>query len=215
MTAAQRFGEELRRQRQARDISLAEISRQTKVSGTLYAALERGDCSRWPSGIYSRSYVRDYAVAVGLDAERVVADFVACFVEVALPDGARPDAVAEASPGTPGGERLRLSLESVPGERWRRLARRGAIALAEVLVLAASAAALALALRIDFWPTLSAAALIWHALGRILPLLSCIDRSTGLTSLPCATLDRARSFTRLRGLSWGSAVWWPRRPQRS
>jgi transcriptional regulator with XRE-family HTH domain len=215
VTEARRFGEELRRQRQERNVSLAAISRETKVSETLYAALERGDCSRWPSGIYSRSYVRDYAVAVGLEPDRVVAEFVACFVEIAAPGGDPAGAGTDRSRAAPGGEPLRLSLAPVPGELWRNVARSGVIALTEVLLLAAAAGVLALPLEFDFWRTLAGVALAWLALGRILPLFDCVDATAGLSSLRWLSLERVRSFTRLRPPSSRTAVWWPRRPQRS
>ena len=40
-------------------------------------ALERGDLSRLPGGIFSRAFVRSYALAVGLDPEQAVVEFLA------------------------------------------------------------------------------------------------------------------------------------------
>ncbi len=56
----------LRRERERRQIALSSISANTKISVSLFQALERGDVSRWPSGIYRRSFVRAYAQAIGL-----------------------------------------------------------------------------------------------------------------------------------------------------
>ena len=86
MTTRLEFGEWLRRQRERQGISLKAIADQTKVSAALFAALERGDCSRWPSGIYSRAWVRNYALVVGLDPEATTERFSRCFAETAFPD---------------------------------------------------------------------------------------------------------------------------------
>ena len=70
-----------------RGISLKELAHRTKISASLLAGMERGDCSRWPGGIYSRAWVREYASAIGLDAEQIAARFSNCFAHVAFPDG--------------------------------------------------------------------------------------------------------------------------------
>ena len=45
----------------------------------LWLGLERNDFSKWPSGIFARAFVRDYAKAVGLDADEVVDEFCRLF----------------------------------------------------------------------------------------------------------------------------------------
>ena len=79
MSARDAFGPNLRRLRVQRGITLDQLAEATKVSVTLWAALERNDVSRWPSGIYARSYVRDYAAAIGADPESTVDDFCRWF----------------------------------------------------------------------------------------------------------------------------------------
>ena len=66
------FGDRVRRQRERRGVSLEAIARATKVPASLFAGLERGDCARWPGGVYSRAYVRAYAQAIGLDPDEAV-----------------------------------------------------------------------------------------------------------------------------------------------
>jgi transcriptional regulator with XRE-family HTH domain len=73
------FGPHLRAARLQRGITLAQIARTTKVSEELWDRLERNDLSRWPGGIFARSYVRAYAVQVGLDPETTVNEFCRCF----------------------------------------------------------------------------------------------------------------------------------------
>ena len=60
-------------------LSLEDLSIRTKVSVELWDAMERNDFSRWPTGIYARSYVRDYAAAIGVDPESTVDDFCRWF----------------------------------------------------------------------------------------------------------------------------------------
>lgn len=87
MTAQQKFGESLRRRREQRGLSLRDLAERTKISASLLAGIERGDCSRWPGGIYSRAWIREYASAIGLDAEQIAARFTKCFSHVAFPEG--------------------------------------------------------------------------------------------------------------------------------
>jgi cytoskeleton protein RodZ len=69
------FGENLRREREMRGVSLEEISSATKISLRFLDAIEREDFTKLPGGIFSRSFIRSYARYLGLDEERVVADF--------------------------------------------------------------------------------------------------------------------------------------------
>jgi transcriptional regulator with XRE-family HTH domain len=73
------FGPRLRRERERRGITLVTIATVTKVSADLWDGLERNDFSRWPSGIFARAFVRDYARAVGLDATEIVDEFCRLF----------------------------------------------------------------------------------------------------------------------------------------
>lgn len=84
---AQDFGEKLRRHRERLGVSLESIAASTKISRWLLAALEEGNCSRWPSGLYSRAYIRAYAAAVDLDPEELVVEFAEIFPGIAWPDG--------------------------------------------------------------------------------------------------------------------------------
>ena len=69
------FGENLRREREMRGVSLEEISSATKISLRFLEAIEREDFSKLPGGIFSRSFIRSYARYLGLDEERVVTEF--------------------------------------------------------------------------------------------------------------------------------------------
>jgi transcriptional regulator with XRE-family HTH domain len=69
------FGPRLRRERLRQGISLEQISAETNIEIELLAALEVNDFSAWPSGIYARAYIRQYAAAVGIDVEETVNEF--------------------------------------------------------------------------------------------------------------------------------------------
>jgi cytoskeletal protein RodZ len=70
------LGPRLKRAREARGVSLRDIATRTKISVSALEALERGDVSKLPGGIFGRAFVRAYAAEVGLDADDVVKDFV-------------------------------------------------------------------------------------------------------------------------------------------
>lgn len=73
------FGPRLRSERERRGITLETIASVTKVSADLWDGLERNDFSRWPSGIFARAFVRDYARAISLDEEEIVSEFCRLF----------------------------------------------------------------------------------------------------------------------------------------
>jgi cytoskeleton protein RodZ len=73
------FGSKLREARERRGVSLRDIANATKISIAALEALERNDISRLPGGIFSRAFVRSYAVEVGLDPETTVHEFIDAF----------------------------------------------------------------------------------------------------------------------------------------
>jgi cytoskeletal protein RodZ len=61
------FGSCLRRARERRGISLADVAQKTKVSRSILELLEKGDIDPLPAGVYSRGFIRTFARAVGAD----------------------------------------------------------------------------------------------------------------------------------------------------
>ena len=80
------FGTRLRLQREEQQISLAAISEQTKIKLSLLEGLERDDLSRWPTGIFRRSYFRAYARAIGLEPDRMINEFQARYPDPEAPE---------------------------------------------------------------------------------------------------------------------------------
>jgi transcriptional regulator with XRE-family HTH domain len=79
MSEVESFGPRLRAERERRGISIDTIASVTKVGADLWEGLERNDFSRWPSGIFARAFVRDYARAIALDSDEVVNEFCRLF----------------------------------------------------------------------------------------------------------------------------------------
>jgi len=75
------FGPVLRAARERKGITLRQLASETKVSAELWADLEDNNLSRWPRQVFARSYVRDYAIRVGLDPDEVVNEFCRLFPE--------------------------------------------------------------------------------------------------------------------------------------
>jgi cytoskeleton protein RodZ len=73
------IGRTLREARERRGVSLRQISNTTRIAVSVLESLERDDISRLPGGIFSRAFVRSYAVEVGLDPEETIRQFIAQF----------------------------------------------------------------------------------------------------------------------------------------
>ena len=66
------FGEELRREREIRGISLKEIADATKISKRFLEAIERNDHRTLPAPVFTRGFIREYARYLGLNADEIV-----------------------------------------------------------------------------------------------------------------------------------------------
>jgi len=90
------FGSRLRYERERRQIALKSIAESTKIGLSLLEGLERDDVSRWPSGIFRKSFIRSYAEAIGLKPDSVVREFVERY-----PDPLETQMAISAPPRTP------------------------------------------------------------------------------------------------------------------
>jgi cytoskeletal protein RodZ len=69
-------GSYLRSARERQRLSLAELSRHTKINCELLVDLENNDLSRWPRHrVYRHGHLRSYALALGLDPKKVLKQF--------------------------------------------------------------------------------------------------------------------------------------------
>lgn len=170
------FGERLRRHREKQHVTLEQIAASTKVAASLFAGLEQGDCSRWPGGMYSRSFMRGYAAAVRLDPDDISAEFTEYY-------NAPPEPVSPATSATPTRHlppgapfALRLKLEVDPVELRRRAARRAILAVADILAVAAVAGIVALAAGISYWSALAIFSIVYQVSVRLLSGVSPAER---------------------------------------
>jgi len=84
-----RLGEFLRGERQARGISLQQISADTRISMKMLQAIEEGDGEQLPAPVLIKGFLRAYAQRIGLDPEDVIVEYQDLIEEV----GARQEAI--------------------------------------------------------------------------------------------------------------------------
>ena len=123
------FGRRLRDQRERYGVTLEAIAAATKISVSLLAALERGDVSAWPGGIYRRAFIRAYTTAIGAAPDPILAEFVGLFPDHGTTVEPRrvPQATCE----------LRLTLALDRRSTWSAALTRVATALLEVCLIVA------------------------------------------------------------------------------
>jgi hypothetical protein len=186
-------------------VSLEQIAASSKINVSLLKALESGDVSRWPKGLYRRSYLRDYLRAVGLPVEPTVADFVRLFPDEEDPSIEMTGACEEdESPA------LSMTFEGNE-DGWRVNARRhAAAAIVDAGIVLIASGSLALGVQADFWVALASIALIYYsaattALGHSLGAHWVVDRNRRrwktAPSVPAQQDSLAERVRRLRKLS--------------
>lgn len=170
------FGPRLRRERERRGITLETIAAVTKVGVDLWEGLERNDFSRWPSGIFARAFIRDYARAVGLDGDEVVDEFCRLF-----PVGDRRasriikaqaeligHAVApiEAAEVPPQGDRRATANDRADAarERWTRIAPRVAAAAIDAACVLSLGGGCSMLVGAGFWSATGVLSILYYSL---------------------------------------------------
>lgn len=69
---APRLGEVLRQAREAKDLDLQRVERDTKIRLRYLMALESGDYRDLPGAVYVRGFLRNYGHYLGLEAEQLI-----------------------------------------------------------------------------------------------------------------------------------------------
>lgn len=130
------FGERLRREREARDVTLEQVAAATKIGRRHLSALERNEFDDLPGDVFVKGYVRAIAGFIGADAGSLVADYMRQ-KDTQTQAGARTeDAVVREMSRV-----LKVGADSkaARGERFRAAARAAAATAAVMLALAALA----------------------------------------------------------------------------
>lgn len=100
----------LRRERLRNGVSLDRISSRSRIKLELLESFEDNNLTDWPRGLYTRAWVRAYALAVGLDPVDTVDEFCRLYLhgdrrarstirEVAVIAGSDPEYVDEFAHG--------------------------------------------------------------------------------------------------------------------
>ena len=148
------YCEHLTEVRKRRGITLTEIAERSKVNKGLYAALERADVSRWPTGIYRRSFFREYALALELPVDAALSEFLQLFPE----DGDQRVSPVLTAPAGP----LRMTFAD---RAWLRTSRAQLLAaLVDLVMVAAITAALAWWMPIAIGTVAATVAVIYYSL---------------------------------------------------
>ena len=69
------FGDNLKREREMRGVSLDEISAATRIATRFLQAIENEEWNQLPGGVFNRGFVRAVAHYLGLDEENTVAEY--------------------------------------------------------------------------------------------------------------------------------------------
>jgi transcriptional regulator with XRE-family HTH domain len=155
------LGTRLRRERERRRISIKSIAETTNIRAALFEQLERDDASKWPSGIFRRSFIRAYASAIGLDPESTVREFLAAFPDPAqTPAKTVAKATSEVSAPRAPELRLHLAAGDVAPRHWHA-------AFCDLVALAAVALASAIVFR-QVWMPLAICTCAYYAAGTVL-----------------------------------------------
>jgi cytoskeletal protein RodZ len=95
-------GNELRKGRERRGISLVAVAKATKISVANLQAIERGDFARLPGGVFTRGFLRAFAHEVGLDPEETVQHYLSQFDPPQPAEPTSSDARSEQNVLSPG-----------------------------------------------------------------------------------------------------------------
>ena len=71
----QTFGDYLKRQREAKKVSLREVAHLTNITERYLDSIEKDDYAKIPGGPYIRGYISSYAKSIGISADEVLNRF--------------------------------------------------------------------------------------------------------------------------------------------
>jgi cytoskeleton protein RodZ len=92
------FGERFKREREMREVSIAEINRGTRIPERFLQALENEEWGELPGGVFSRGFVRAIARYLGLNEEEFLSEYDLARGQTEMPT---PHAYENKLPGPP------------------------------------------------------------------------------------------------------------------
>ena len=69
------LGEKLQAAREAKGLSIPEVSANTRINQAFLSAIEAGEAEQLPAAAFVRGFVRNFAVALGLDGDEILDEF--------------------------------------------------------------------------------------------------------------------------------------------
>lgn len=108
------FGDDIRRERELRQISLGDVAQATKINIRYLEAMERNEFLHLPGGVFNRGFVRAYCEFIGVDSEGMVNAYLveertqAARNRVTIPNVAREPDAPRASQASGGRSRVLL-----------------------------------------------------------------------------------------------------------
>jgi len=72
------FGDKFRKAREAKKISLDDVSNVTKIGARMLQAIEEEKFDLLPGGVFNKGFIRAYAKHLGINDEEAVTEYLAC-----------------------------------------------------------------------------------------------------------------------------------------
>jgi len=70
------IAEQLRNARQEKDVKLKDVAKKINIKYEYLKALETGELEKLPPGVYRKNFLKEYAIFLGLDSQKILKDFV-------------------------------------------------------------------------------------------------------------------------------------------
>lgn len=157
------FCARLKAARERKGVSLEEIAAPTKISRSMLKGLEDNDLSRWPQGLYRRSYLRDYLRAIDLLEESIVTEFVRLFPDEQSVPAVDPKNSERDEPCA-----LSMTLDEDSAARFARARKRGPAALIDIVVVLIVSGAAWWTMKADIWASGALVALSYYSIGTVI-----------------------------------------------
>ena len=152
------FCARLRGAREESGLTLDQIAASTKIPVSLFKGLEGNDLSRWPKGLYRRSYLREYLRAIGLQPDTVVAEFRRLF-----PDPGEAGSVSRGSAGAEQLPPLSMTLADDAAGRIAGIRRRITATVIDAVIVLMSSEAVAMLTASDVSVAVACSALAYYS----------------------------------------------------
>jgi cytoskeletal protein RodZ len=102
------FGDKFRKAREAKELTLDDVSNVTKIGPRMLQAIEEENFDRLPGGVFNKGFIRAYAKHLGLDADEAITEYLECLHQAQVaaqqawePAVQRPGVQTEVRPAPP------------------------------------------------------------------------------------------------------------------